>query len=410
MDRMKENTQNFSDLFSIKSEESDTTVRNDLEEYKRKIQREKKRRYISVIAIVILVTAGVFLVKNVIEKRTYDSYKVLETSEQLDSSVLHYKELGNYVLRYSGDGVSLINISDRVVWSDSIQMTSPKAVSFGKVAALYETTGTEVHIYGIDGKLGLIKTEYPILKVSVSGIGGVAMILENNETTLINYYSADGSLIASSTSNMRNPGYPVDLSVSEDGMSLAVSYFVADGDAISSYLAFYNFGEAGKNKEDNLLDGFRFEGILVPEIQYLDDKTLVAYREDGFTVYKGTSLLEEVKKVTFEKEIISCFSDGELFGFVFSGDGDHAFEMKVYNASGSVQMESDFDLVYDKIKVSGDQIILHNSSQLAIISANGTVRFSGNFEEGDILDVVKRGVNRYSVACNQGIVKIELTS
>lgn len=408
MNKFNEKTQDFLDLFRVKEETQETTPRNDLEEYKRKVQREKRRRYIMVIAIVLITVVAVFAAKNIIEKRTYDSYKVLEMSEQLDSSVLNYKELGNYVLRYSGDGVSLINISDRVVWNDSIQMTAPVAVSFDEVAAIYETKGTEVHVYGIDGKMGTIKTDYPILKASVSSLGGVAVILENDENTLINYYSADGSLIASSSTNMRNPGYPVDLSISKDGLSLVVSYFVADGSDISSYLAFYNFGEAGKNKEDNLLDGVRFDGILVPKVQYLDNKTLVVYREDGFTLYKSTSLLEEVKKVTFEKEIISSFSDGDLFGFVFSGSGDHAFEMKVYNSSGGVQLESDFDLVYDKIKISDNQIILHNSNQFAIISASGTVRFSGNFEEGNILDIVKRGMNRYSVACSKGIANIEL--
>lgn len=383
---------------------------NDFEEYKRKIKKQKKIRFIRVILIVALVLIGLVVVKLLIDNRSYDSYKVIEMDEQIDASVLHYKELGDYVFRYSGDGVSLLNRSDRVVWNDSIQMTTPMIVSFGEVVALYETKGTEVHIYGIDGKLGKIKTEYPILKASVSGLGGVAVILENDENTLINYYAADGSVIASSSTNMKNPGYPVDLSVSENGQSMAVTYFVADGDAISSYLAFYNFGEVGKNKEDNLLDGFRFEGVLVPKVQYLNDTTLVAYREDGFTIYKESNLVKEVKNVTFKENIISSFSDGELYGFVFSDrGGDHAFELKVYNSSGNVQVESSFDFVYDKIKISGDQIILHNASQLSVIGANGVVRFSGNFEEGDIRDVVKRGMNRYDVACSKGIVSIELT-
>ncbi len=381
---------------------------NNIEEYKRKIVKQKKVRYLRVVLIVTVVLIAVLIVKIMFDKRSYDSYKVLEIDEQIDSSVLHYKELGDYVLRYSGDGVSLLNKSDRVVWNDSIQMTTPMIVSFDKIAAIYETKGTEVHIYGIDGKLGKINTEYPILKAGISGLGGVAVILENDENTLINYYSADGELIASSSTNMKNPGYPVDLSLSEDGLSMAVTYFVVDEDVISSYLAFYNFGEAGQNKEDNLMDGFRFDGILVPKVQYLDAKTLVAYREDGFTIYRGTNLIEEIKSVTFEDEIISSFSDGELFGFVFSGT-DHAFVMKVYNSSGNEQMDGGFDLVYDKIKISDNQIILYNANQLAVIGSNGVVRFSGNFEEGSILDVVKRGMNRYDVACTKGIVSIELT-
>ena len=119
--------------------------------------------------------------------------------------------------------------------------------------------------------------------------------------------------------------------------------------------------------------------------------------------------MEETKNVTFDKEILSSFCSGKLFGFVFSGNGtEHAFQMKVYNDTGSLQVECGFDMVYDRVKISDKQIVLYNSSQLTIIGTNGVERFSGIFEEGNILDVVKRGLNRYAVACNKGIVLIEL--
>lgn len=381
---------------------------NDLEEYKKRTIRKKRKRYLTIAAIALIVLVVFLIGHTIVSQMTYDSYRVLDVNEQLDSSVLNYKELGDYVLRYSGDGVSLIDHSDDVLWNDSIQMNSPIVVDFNEVAAVFETKGTEIHVYDLEGKLGIIKTDYPILKAAMSSRGGVAVILENEENTLINYYSADGSLVASCSGNMRDPGYPVDLSLSEDGMFMAVSYLVADGSEISSYLALYNFGDVGKNKEDNLLDGVRFEGTIVPKVEYLDEKTLLVYEENGFCLYKCGTMLEEIKSVTFEKDIISSFSDRELFGFVFWGSGDQAFEMKVYDASGNIQMESDFDLSYDNIKMSNEQIILYNANQFAIIASNGIVRYSGNFEEGNILDIVKKGINRYSVACNKGVVDIKL--
>lgn len=420
MDEMNEKNDKIENILDIIGEDVDeltepvekevkSAPRNDLEEYKKKIQKIKQLRYFRGIVIVVLVLIIVLIAKRMIDYRNYDSYDVLEMNEQIDSSVLHYQELGEYVLRYSGDGVAMLNKSDRTVWNDSIQMTNPVLTSFGEVAAIYEAKGTEVHIYGTDGKQGKIQTEHPILKANVSEIGSVAVILENGEYTLINYYAADGSLIASSSTNMRNPGYPADVTVSKDGMSMAVSYYVVDGNAVSSYLAFYNFGDTGKNKEDNLMDGFRFEGVLVPKIQYLNNNTLIAYREDGFSIFKGNSIIEEIKNVTFEKEIISSFSAGDMFGFVFSGSGtENTFQMRVYNESGNLLVESGFDMVYDRIKISDNQIILYNSGQLTIIAKNGVERFSGNFVEGNILDVVKRGMNRYAIACDKGIALIEL--
>ena len=406
MDNIKEKVLEF---WNVLFGDKDDSRMNDLEKYQRKMQRQKQMRILIILAIVAVALFVVLVMKSLIENRSYDSYRVVETSEQLDSSILQYQEMGSYVLKYSGDGVSLLDASDEVLWNDSIQMTAPLVECFGEMAAVYENRGTITYVYGVDGKLGEIKTEYPILKISISGQGGVAMLLEKADGTLMNYYSYDGTLIASSTSNMRNPGYPVDLSLSEDGMSLAITYFVADGESISSYLAFYNFGEQGKDKEDNLMDGFRFDSILVPEIQYLDDETLVAYREDGFTLYRGNDMMEEIKSVEFEQEIVSCFSDRELFGFIFTGsDQRHAFEMKVYNASGKLEMETGFDILYDEVKISGNQIILYNANQLAVIGSNGTEHFCGDFEEGTILDVVKKGMNRYAVACNKGVVTIVL--
>lgn len=406
MNKIKESLLELLD--SLFDRRSDSQM-SDLEKYQRKLKRHRQRRIAMIILIVVVALVLVLILKSMIENRTYDSYRVVEISEQMDSSILQYQELGNYVLKYSGDGVSLLDASDEIRWNDSIQMTAPVVESFKEAAAVYEIRGTVVYLYGIDGKMGTIHTDYPILKVSVSAKGGVAMLLEKADGTLMNYYSYDGTLIASSTSNMRNPGYPVDLSLSEDGMSLAVTYFIAEGDGISSYLAFYNFGEEGKEKEDNLTDGSRFEDILVPEVQYLDDETVVAYREDGFTLYQGTGLMKEVKSVAFEREIVSCFQGGEQFGFIFAGaDQEHAFELQLYDASGKLQMETGFDILYDEVKISGNQIILYNSNQLAVIGGNGTEHFNGSFEEGKILDVVKKGMNRYAVACDKGVVTIVL--
>lgn len=407
MGKFNDKIDDFLELFRMKEEDGYTEVRNDLEAYKKRVQKKKRKRFLTVAAIVAITVFGALTIHQIMAQKTYDSYKVVEMSEQLDSSVLHYIELGNGVLRYSGDGVSFMKDSDEPIWNDSIQMTNPHIVCFDQMAAVYETKGTIVEVYNTDGKVGSVKTDHPILKTAISSKGGVAVILENGENTLINYYTSSGSLVASCSTNMQNPGYPMDVTVSENGLSMAVTYLVAENGKVSSYLALYNFGDAGKNKEDNLLDGTRFDSLIVPKVQYLNDKTLLVYRENGFTLYNSGTLLEEIKNVTFEKEIVSSFGDGELFGFVFLGN-EHAFEMKVYDKTGNIKTESEFDISYDKIKISDDQIILHNSSQFAMIASNGVVRYSGNFEEGNILDIVKRGRNRYSVACSKGIARIEL--
>lgn len=407
MNRLKEGLQRILDKLKMREEKEEQQTIHDMEAYKAKILRTRQMTYLRLIVTVAIVVIGSLLVKFFVDHHKYSEYVVLETSKKVDSGNTQYLEMQGKLLRYSGDGASLSSAADTTIWNDAFQMTMPMVDTFDKTVVIYDEDGTQVVVYDEKGKMGAFETQYPILKASVCENGSVAALLDNGENTLMNYYSATGSLIASSSTNMRNPGYPADLAVSEDGMYVAVTYFVPDGDTVSSYLAFYNFGKEGKNKEDNLVNGFRYEGILIPKVEYLDNQTLIAYREDGFTIYKGKSKPEEVKTVLFEDEIVSSFCDGDNIGFVFSNrSGAHPFRMEVYSTSGSLRMETEFDLIYDEIKMSGNQIIMNNSSEISVFNKNGIEKFTGNIEEGNIIEVVKTGMNRYLVAYNGGVITI----
>lgn len=382
---------------------------NDLDNYKLRKRRRKYRRRLAgfLVVLIVLILAGV--TKYVMDHHTYSEYKVESVSEKRDAGVFQFEEMGGKVLRYSSDGAMLASTAEETIWTDAYQMSQPVAEISGSVAVIYDLKGTQVVVYNSNGKMGTFQTEYPIMKASVSAKGEVAAILENGEVTLINYYTSSGSKIATSSSNMRNPGYPVDLAVSEDGLTVAVTYFVTDEDTISSYLAFYNFGDAGKKKEDNLLAGYRIAGVLVPAVEYLDNDTLIAYREDGFSVYEGSREPKETENITFEEDIVSSFGNDKYIGFVFrNSNSENMFSMKVYNISGKLKMETEFDILYENIKFSGNQIIINNSTQMAVYNLKGIEKFNGNIEEGNIFEVVKVGKTRYTVAYNGGIMTIKL--
>lgn len=382
---------------------------NDLERHKFRLRKEKLIRWLKIIGIGAVALGVFFGVKYVVEHHSYSSYSVISQSQKVDTGVSHFMELDGKILHYSADGASLTSTADELIWTDSYQMSQPVVETFNSIAAIYDLKGTLITVYDDKGKLGSFQTDYPILKASVSAKGEVAAILENGETTLINYYTETGSLIASSSTNMRNPGYPVDLTVSKDGYSVVVTYFVTDEDTISSYIAFYNFGDAGKNKEDNKLDGVRCAGILVPEVQYLDNDRMIAYSEEGFKIYKIGNKAEEIKEVIFENDIISSFSDGKHIGFIFQNNNtEQPFLMKVFDSSGDLEMETTFDIVYDDVKISGNRIILNNATQLAVYSLKGIEKYSGTIEEGSIHEVVKVGMNKYTVAYNGGVITIKL--
>ena len=97
------------------------------DDYERRLSRHKrsvvKKTVITVVAIAAAVTAVGFY----IEKRSYHTYKVVQTSEQEDIVSTNYVEMDGNILRYSPDGVSLVSDKMSTLWSETYQMQNPVA-------------------------------------------------------------------------------------------------------------------------------------------------------------------------------------------------------------------------------------------------------------------------------------------
>ena len=166
------------------------------DDYERRLSRHKrsvvKKTVITVVAIAAAVTAVGFY----IEKRSYHTYKVVQTSEQEDIVSTNYVEMDGNILRYSPDGVSLVSDKMSTLWSETYQMQNPVADVNGTHAVIADKDGTTLEIYDKSGKTGSVTTSYSIVKAKVSKSGLVAAILDGGDDTWIDFYGTDGSLIA----------------------------------------------------------------------------------------------------------------------------------------------------------------------------------------------------------------------
>ena len=52
-----------------------------------------------------------------------------------------------------------------------------------------------------------------------------------------------------------------------------------ENNKISTYVTFYNFGHTGQNQVDNVVSTYGYGDILIPDIEYLDEKYAVAFSE-----------------------------------------------------------------------------------------------------------------------------------
>lgn len=361
---------------------------------------EALKRILTMTAIAVLAVLALVLY---FQKHCYYDYKILKTSEQEDVASTQYVELNGKILRYTPDGVSLVNRSLETVWSDIYKMQNPMADVRGERAVIADRDGTSMRIYGKDGLEGSVTTSYSIVKARISSNGLVAAILDGGGDTWINFYASDGSLIAENQTKIDDPGFPLDVAVSDDGQIMMVAYQFVDGGDTTSYVAFYNFGDVGQNEDDRIVSGYHYEGVVIPQIQYLSNSRSVALRDNGFTLYRGKQIPKETKTIEVEKEIVSTFYDDDTIGMVFKNDdSENLYSMEVYSADGKLKFRREFDVPYTTIRMSDGYIIMYNSSQVAVLEDDGTEKYNGTVE-GTLNDFFKIGWNRYFMVLDTGV-------
>ena len=378
--------------------------------YELRLSRHKRNIVKKTVITVVAIAAAVTAVGFYIEKRSYHNYKVVQSSEQEDVVSTSYIEMDGDILRYSSDGVSLVSDKMGTLWSETYQMQNPVADVNGTRAVIADKDGTTLEIYDKSGKTGSVTTSYSIIKARVSKSGLVAAILDGGDDTWIDFYSTDGSLIAENQTKIDDPGYPLDIAVSEDGVVMMVTYQFVDGSDTTSYVAFYNFGDVGQNEDDRIVSGYKYEGVVVPQIQYLSNNRSIALKDNGFTIYQGSQIPKEVKTIETDKEIVSTFYDDDMVGLVFKNDSkDKQYIMEVYNtADGKLKFKEDFNIPYTTIKLSGGNILMYNSSQMCVMNSRGVQKYLGSVD-GTIKDFFKIGMNRYLLVLDSGVDVIKLS-
>lgn len=379
------------------------------EAYRRQLSMHKiaaMKKTVLTVAVVAAVAVGLVLF---IEKRSYRTYDIIQTSEQEDIVSTKYEVMSGKILRYSPDGAALVNSEMDAYWSSLYEMQNPVADIRGDWAVIADVDGTSMKIFDKDGEVGSVTTSYSIVKARISSNGLVAAILDGGDSTWINYYDSDGSLIAENQTHVEDPGYPMDVAVSDNGEIMMVTYQFIDGSDTTSYVAFYNFGDVGQNEDDRIVSGYTYEGVVIPEIRYFDAERSVALREDGFTVYKGRQIPKESVTEKVDKEIVSTFCDDDTIGMVFkNGNKDKQYTMKVYSINGSLRFTKDFNIPYTTIKISGGNILLYNDSQICVMNSRGVEKYSGTVD-GSINNFIKIGWNRYLLVLDSGVNVIKFS-
>ena len=368
----------------------------------------QKLRYAATAAVVVIVVLLSIAIRDAAANRTYSGY-VVEKEENKTDSVSRFEFADGYVVKYSQDGAALINRALETVWTVSFSMENPQIdVRSGQIL-IYDQLGSSIYLFDVRNHIGAFTAGKPILKACVSGRDTVAALLRDGENTSLVYYTKDGEMIAAGESTITNPGYPVSLSLSDNGLLLAVAYLTASDGVTGTTVRFYNFGDGGKGRENNLTAEFSYPGIFAPEVCYLKGSECAVFTDSGFTIIKGSSAPKEVRSVAIRDDICSVFHDGSNLGIITrSSDRSHRYLMSIYSTNGNIKSTSYIDIAYERVRVCGDEVIFSNHSEFCVVSTGGKIRFRGRLKEGSISDALKTGGDRILVLTDQKMEVIRL--
>lgn len=385
------------------------TPPDDLSEIKSTIHRlrlEKIQKKLVPAVLILLAVCGTYLL---MKNQTYGQARTDSTYAGNTSDMNNYCQFADGIVRYNRDGVVFLNKNNEEQWIQPAQIQNPVLVEKDESFAVADMGGNNIMVFSEEGLKGEIETPLPIEKMAISGQGIVSMILKNENSPKIISYDAAGNVLVEQQITVSTTGYPVALEMSDDGNTLAVSYLHTEGTSISSKVIYYNFGEEGKKKTDNIVSQEEYQNTVMADIFFMGTDCSVAVGDNSFVIYSGTDNPKKTKEVEMNQEIQSVFHTDTYIGFILLNQEKSGYELRLYNRRGGEVITRDIPGLYSHVKMDGDQVIMWDGSRCCIVSDTGIIKFNGDLKV-DALEIFRaRGLNRYYVMSVDELRVIYLT-
>lgn len=299
--------------------------RNERKRYEEAKRKQKRNRIIAAIIVVILIAGVVVYAIDSQINRNYNGYQVEKKFDRKDSNTVKYIDYNGRILKYSRDGISELDDSGKVVWTSTYDMKNPSVAFCGNYVAVADIAGKEICVYNRTNSTDIkkISVVLPIVKIDIAEQGVVAVVLEDSDSNQINIYdpyNISEQLLVSIPTNVETDGFPVDISISDDGERLVTNFInISNGQAKTS-INFYNFNEVGKNSVNRIVGARDFKQTIVAKTTFLNNDTVCAYTENGFSLYSMKEIPKDIYEETFDKSIKSVFSSEQYIGIILENE------------------------------------------------------------------------------------------
>lgn len=350
------------------------------------LKKSRKRRLIMLVALLAVLggaAGGLYYYQ-----RNYQ-YVSVETAWQTDmteGSLVGYESFGNNVLKYTKDGASYLDNRGKNVWTESYEMKNPIVARQGDYIAVADRQGNKICIFSSMGKVGEATTVLPISKVTISGTGIVAAVVEDTTASYVMFYDRDGSSLQVGIKTIiSGDGYVLGAALSDDGTQLMCSVVYIQNGELKNRVVFYDFSEVGKNVPDRIVGGFDdpFDGTLVPRVFYMNNSYSCAISGKGLTFFSTENIASPslVAQIAVESEIQSVCYNKEYVAMVLKNpSGEYTSSLEVYRKDGTHVFTKDFTYEYTHLDIDDDLILLYNENSCEIFNMAGVQKLYATFD------------------------------
>ena len=358
------------------------TVEVNREDFDKKIRAHRRKVVVLVILILLLLASAAIVTYIYYENKVYNTYDMISSTERSDTSATDFTEFQGKLLKCTNDGAVYTDLAGNLIWNQTYEMDHPLVQMRGNYVAIYELNGTQVHILDTINLQGSIRTTMPIQKVSIAAQGTVAILMENEGTSYLQLYDKTGVQLASGELHVQNSGYPLDIALSENGEKLAVSMLDINDGSVKTVIAFYNFGTVGQNSIDKIVSSYAYTDMVIPQIRYLSEDTMVAFGDNRVILFTGAQKPTEETSIELKEEVKSIFYDDSHFGLIYDAAGGKNHRLEYYDLSGKQLLNINFDTDYTKVDIlaNGELCILGEDS-CEIFNTRGICKFRYKFDE-----------------------------
>ncbi len=359
-----------------------------------------------ILLAAVILSAGWYIYTH--RNKDYSTYETTSTME-IDTGVpAKYAGFASGIIRYTADGISYIS-SGKEIWNKSISIQNPMLDICGDYIVIAEQKSNNISIFNKSGEQWDITMSYPVMSVEISGKGIVAAALDDGEANYIEVKDKNGDSIALGRTVVQGDGYPIDISISNDGTKLAASYLGITNGTTQSNVVFYNYSAVGQNEVDRIVGGFnQYKTAIVPKVEFISNNVAAAFGTDLFTIYSIKQKPSIIREEELERKIESIFYNKGNIGIVFQNENpDKPYLIKTYSAGGEKILSMETDYQYKGILFADDKVMMYNENSCRLVSGDGVTRFETQFDVA-VEEMFAISESVYVIITTDSIMQIKL--